>query len=137
MKIEPPVAERRWYQHVVSGDRGYVVTDEDTGLEWMRYDRPGQQYDVPFHTPVHKNTWMEDKDAGRPLTRWHIAHVCQAASAALSYAQGDHAAAHVEWNEIINDPKAMRFWRNVGPKEDPAQKALFHAIRKSLEPWIR
>lgn len=121
--FEPLAADRVWFNHRDTGDRGYRVTRE--GKEAIRYDRPGiDQYS--FDT----QKWLEATDKLPQFSAIQIAQVCFEADKKLCWAMGRPDLAKREWLDMTE--KARKKWLEDGPS-DASRKAVYVAIREAMK----
>jgi hypothetical protein len=122
VRYEPTVAERRWYRHSETGDRGYYVRRESRDA--IRYDRPATD-DYSFDLAKWK---IEAVDAPR-FTIIQIAQVCFEADKKLCWAMGRQDLARREWLDMTEG--ARKKWLEDGPT-DSTRKAVYEAIKRAL-----
>lgn len=108
--IDPPLAERVWYRHAQTGDRGYAV--KRLGKDAVRYDRPNVD-DVSFEL---KN-WHKETDEVPQFSALAIAQVAYEADRKLCFHMGRFDLAKREWLEMTD--KQRRTWVEKGPPGAP------------------
>lgn len=121
---DPPEAERIYYRHAVTNDRGWHV--RRGGRDMVMLDRPNEE----ILRPLSGHEWNVDKDF-RPLTRMHIAQVAFDADRRLCYHLGIHDIARKEWNDL-SEPERI-FWMREGPKNPIIRGMLYEGIMANLE----
>lgn len=120
---EPLPAERRWYRHSQTGDRGYYVRRESRDA--IRYDRPATD-DYSFDLA----NWKIEAEELPRFTIIQIAQVCFEADKKLCWAMGRPDLAKREWLDMTE--KARKKWLDDGPT-DAVRKAVYDAIQGALK----
>ena len=114
---DPHPGERRWYTHVQTGDRGYLVRRD--GKDAIRKDVPGQELISKL-----SDHWQADHSA-RPLSPSQLASVAYAADQELCRVLGLHSKLK-KWIDLHERDRAL--WiQGVGPKQ-PEIRAKLHAV---------
>lgn len=121
---DPKPADRKWYRHTMTGDRGYLVVRE--GKEWIKYDRPNQEILRPLHE------WVPDREV-RPLTAYQVAMVQWSADTAVALALGLHQRVKRTWDSLT-DEQRMAFMK-TGPQNSPERAAVWAFIKEALRPY--
>lgn len=122
---DPAPADRVFYYHTRTGDRGYLV--ERDGKEFIRYDRPGEEILRKFGD----RDWKIDKDY-RPLTKGNLAQIAFEADKKLCFFLGEHDHGKKEWLDL-KDNERIDYVEN-GPTSSPEIRGeLFDAIYDALK----
>ncbi len=124
---DPAPAEREWYSHRHSGDRGYKV--RRNGQDYIRLDRPAEEIVHPFKEHV----WEPDQEY-RPMTVAQVAQVAFEADKRLCFYLGKHELSRREWVGLTD--KQKQFWMQKGPSETQ-RKELYAGIFASQRPFFR
>lgn len=127
---EPTPAERIWYSHILTGDRGYFIRRD--GKDCIRLDRPTDPYAVKQLTA----DWQKD-ETWRPITQAQRAQVAFEADRALARALGLHKESERSWINLKDEERIA--WVNNGPmrkERDPRQK-LWEAIMEATKELAR
>lgn len=124
---DPPKAEREWFSHKQSGDRGYKVIRE--GKEHIRLDRPMEEITYPFNPSM----WDPDEQY-RPMSVAQIAQVAFEADRKLCFWLGVPDQSKKEWASLTD--KQRQFWMTEGPKQTQ-RKELYAGIFASQRPFFR
>lgn len=118
---EPKPHERVWYNHVMTGDRGYAV--RRAGKDGIRYDRPAID-DVSYTL----NDWKRLEEKADEFTALQIAMVCFEADRKLCWAMGQQDLAKREWLEMSE--KLRMKWVTDGPPASAKRRVqLYQAIK--------
>jgi len=118
-----PEKDRVYYQHAMTGDRGYSVVRN--GVDSIRYDRPEEDYVVPHRQGEWKRM---STSTAHPKTL--LVQVAYEADRKLCSILGRHSEARREWLEL--PPEKRIEWMNTGPKGSPVRELLFHRIMNTL-----
>jgi hypothetical protein len=122
---EPSEAERTWYRHALTADRGYLC--RRNGRDMIRYDRPNDAHAIEQYEP---GKWNIDREH-RPLQALQTTLVAYAADQALCRALG----LHEKQREWISLPEKMRIaWIKKGPTKPAIRGELYAAVREILKP---
>lgn len=120
---DPPVAERKWFRHQMTGDAGYLVRRD--GKVHIRYDRPGIDQTILFK----EAQWIEETNDA-PLTAYQVGQICYAADKQLSYFLGLHDKARKDWLSM-RDEDRIAFVQN-GPVNPVIRQEVYRAIKAAL-----
>jgi hypothetical protein len=127
---DPPIADREYFRHSSSGDRGYKV--RRGGKEMIRLDRPMQEIILP----LIESTWRPD-EYGSKLLPMAAAMIAYAADREILRAHGRHAEARKTWQDLKDQERQK--WLAQGPGKDPGcplRQEIYRAISKALGPHI-
>lgn len=116
------MSSRRWYRSSVTGERGFLVTNE--GKAFIQLDNPRQVSLRPMGPE-----WTEDSEA-RPLMKAALAAVAFSADVALCAGLGIPVK-KTKWHELTQEEK-MR-WLTLPPPGNPARRLLFRVITEGLK----
>jgi hypothetical protein len=120
--FEPLIAERVWYQHTQTGDRGYLVRRE--GKDAIRKDRPSTD-DYTFNV----GEWKLAADATDKFSAVQIAQVQFEADKKLCWALGMPELAKRDWVNLTE--KARLKWMKDGPAA-PERAKMYAAVGESM-----
>lgn len=124
---DPGPAEKEWYLHSVSGDRGWKV--RRSGRWFVHLDRPQQVIERPFN-----DDWRPDVER-RPLTRFAITQVAFDADKRLCASLGMHDKSKADWLSLSQEQRVM--WMERGPKMPEVRAELYAAIMGVLKPLAK
>lgn len=105
-EVDPSLAERVWYRHKQTGDRGYAVKRD--GRDAIRKDRPAHD-DFTFNVAE----WAPDVEKMDKFSAVQIAQVQFEADRKLCWALGMPELAKREWLDLTE--KARLKWMKDGP----------------------
>ena len=120
MREATPDAQRSYYRHIESGEKGYRVSRD--GRDFIKIDRPGDPVERVFRAA----DWLPEIEV-RPMPPMALARIAWAADRELRTALG--ILGGKDW---INLPERERIaWMQEGPSEPP-RRALYDAIMGEL-----
>jgi hypothetical protein len=126
-KRDPEPAEREWYSHRQTGDRGWLV--ERDGRKMVHLDRKDQGGFEELR-PFDENSW-EKRVEPKVLIRNQAAQIAWAADRQLMQFLGKPQEAKMKWLELHENKRIA--WVARGPGTTGARQRLFDAIMGSLE----
>lgn len=127
---DPKPADREWWRHSQTGDRGYRV--RRNGKDMVRLDRPEEL----LQTLVENGQWVRD-EYGSLFVPEQIARVAFAADRAMCVLVGLHAESRTVWQDLP-DKVRHSFVAHGPPKSaHPARRRLYDAIVEALQPDTR
>lgn len=129
LDIDPPSAERVWFTHTMTGERGYLA--KRGGKDVIRLDRPMD----PHATRPMGPDWQRD-EGWRPITVNQRAQVAYAADLALCRALGNHAGAKKAWIDLP-DSERITFIESGPSEEDGPRHKLWLHVMVALEDLAR
>lgn len=118
-------ADRDWYRHWKTGDRGYRETRD--GVDVIVLDRPNEDITRPFR----ETEWRSDREA-RPLNRMAIAQVAQAADATLCRVMGNPLK-RPNWIDLSDKQRIA--WMKEGPTKSFPRRTLYEFVMWAVE-WL-
>lgn len=116
---DPSPAERSWYTHRDTGDRGWLVRRD--GRDCIRLDR-GPHID---QTQRFGPTWVPDT-GHRPLNLSQAARVAYAAYQELMRAQGAHGPSQRDWL-ALSDLERAAWLQGESPADATPEAASLHS----------
>lgn len=117
-KVDPPKHERKYYRHVETGDRGYLIFVD--GDIVMKYDRGPQ---APW-TEWKKEKWVEDEQI-LPMSEMQVAEIAYLTVGRYNYYAGNHAKARRKWESLREEERIH--WMKKGP-DDPQARKWYDAV---------
>jgi len=121
---DPKPADRVYYRHLETGDRGYMVE---------RGGKPAIKWDRPFAGDVSLDVtrWKKEEDAVPLFSAHQIAMVAFAADKECCRALGQVDIAQRQWLDLAE--KQRRDWMKDGPKVKLGpRRELYEAVLKAL-----
>lgn len=121
---DPKPADRVYYRHLETGDRGYLV--ERNGKPAIKWDRP-----FAGDTSPDLTRWKKEDDAVPLFSQHQIAMVAFAADKECCRALGQVDIAQRVWLDLSE--KQRRDWMTDGPKTKVGpRRELYEAIVVAL-----
>lgn len=129
----PEPHQRVWYEHTITGERGYWVRRE--GKDKIRLDRPSEEILRPLinTSATVAGEWRKIHDH-KPLNVSQIYMVAHEADQTLCHVLG-LSRKKKDWHAMKDEERID--WINKGPDNNEIRIALYRAIMEVLKPLAR